>query len=235
MALLARLRHILFASLHDAFNHLEKPARLLNYQILALREQLDHAREQVAVAMAAERRLATQATDAERAEEQWEQRARRAVEHREDELAREALRRKRTAKELAAYYHRAHEQQYQAVVGLRASLKRLEMRLLEFKAKRAHMLAKLETAQAQRMISRSLRQAVGTDAFEIFDRIAFQSDSELQQALALTELFDDPDEAFVVAERDSGVEIELTSLKRELGFRRPESEPRALEERGERW
>lgn len=235
MALLARLRHILFASLHDAFNHLEKPARLLNYQILALREQLDHAREQVAVAMAAERRLATQATDAERAEEQWEQRARRAVEHREDELAREALRRKRTAKELAAYYHRAHEQQYQAVVGLRASLKRLEMRLLEFKAKRAHMLAKLETAQAQRMISRSLRQAVGTDAFEIFNRIAFQSDSELQQALALTELFDDPDEAFVVAERDSGVEIELTSLKRELGFRRPESEPRALEERGERW
>ncbi len=235
MGLLARLRRRVFASIHEAFDRFEKPARMLNYRILALREQLEHAREQVAAAIGAERRLATQATDAERAEEQWAQRARRAVEHREEELAREALRRKRTAKELAAYYHRAHEQQYQAVVGLRASLKRLELRLLEFKAKRAHLLAQLDTAQTQRMIARSLRQAVGTDAFETFDRIAFQADSEVQQTLALTELLDDPDEAFVVAARDSAVELELTTLKRELGFHHPDNEARALEERGERW
>ncbi len=232
MTLLARLRRILFATMHETFDRIEKPARMLNYQILELRENLEHAREQVAAAMAAERRLATQATDAERAGEQWEQRARRAVEHREDELAREALRRKRTAVELAAYYHHAHEQQYQIVVGLRASLKRLELRLLEIKAKRAHLLAQLESANAQRFIARSLRQAVGLDAFEAFDRIAFQADTELQQALALTELMDDPDEAFVVADRNCAVEIELTSIKRELGYMRTEN--KALEEHGER-
>ena len=108
------------------------------------------------------------------------------------------------------------------------------MRLLAFKAKRAHLLAQLDAAKAKRMISRSLRQTVGIDAFETFDRIAFQADSELQQALALTELLDDPDEAFVLAERNGGVELELTSLKRELGYHLPENTPRVLGERGDR-
>ena len=111
MALFTHLQRILLSSMHDAFVRFERPTQTLNYRILGLREQLEHAREQVAVALAAERRLTTQATDAECAEQQWEQRARRAVEHREDELAREALRRKHMAKELATYYHRAHEQQ----------------------------------------------------------------------------------------------------------------------------
>ncbi len=81
------------------------------------------------------------------------------------------------------------------------------------------------------MVIRSLRQAVGTDAFETFDRIAFQADREMQQALALTELPDDPDEAFVVPEHARAVEFELTSLKRELGFHLPDKEAHVLPER----
>ncbi len=144
MGLLAGVRRRLITAVHEVFDRCEKPVRALNYQIFTLREQLEQAREQVAAALAAERRLAAQATEAERADAQWAQRARRALVHREEELAREALRRKGTAKALAAYYHRAHEQQYQVVVGQRASLKRLEVRLLAAKAKRAHLLARLD-------------------------------------------------------------------------------------------
>jgi len=234
MRFFARLRRILFANIHSTIGRLEEPARMLNYKILEVRDNIDQAREAVAAAMTAERRLSMQAIDAERAADQWDQRARRAIEHHEDELAREALRRKRTALELNEYYQRAHAQQMKTVTRLRTALKRLELRLTEVKARRAHLMAKFEAAHSQRVVARSIQQAVGTDAFETFDRVVFQADTELQQALALTELVDDPDESFVVAGRDGAVESELTALKRELGFCGYKSTARAFEEQADR-
>ena len=233
MGFFARLRQQMLDTVYAVVHHDIVTAGTLNYRILEMRERLENAREMMATTLAAECRLAMQAEDAARATEQWAQRAWRAVEYGEDELAREALRRKCTAEKLTAFYQRAHARRLHAVVGVRNAVKRLESRLLEMKTKRTHMLAHLAAVRATRIIARSPRQTIGAEAFETFDRIAFEADTKLRQALALTELVDDLDESFVVSERDHAVEIALASLKRQLRGNARKHTPTAAEKQGE--
>jgi phage shock protein A len=232
MALFKRVRRLLRASLNEALNRTEDPVGTLNYLVLELCEHLERAREQVAAAMAAERRLAEQAGEAEHAAGQWQARARRAVEHGSEELAREALRRRFAAEEMARYFRQAHEEQARGVARLRSSLAYLERRLQEARMVRAKLLARAETARAQEVVARSLRQAVGEEAFEEFDRIAVRIDTEQHRAQALAELtVQGSEEAFAIAERDTVVERELLMLKNEPPVLPAAGEPPALAQR----
>jgi phage shock protein A len=217
--MLARIRRILRANINDMLERAEDPAKMLNFLILEMQETLEQAQEEVAAAMAAEARLALLAEEAEASAQQWEGRARRAVEHGEDELAREALRRKLAAAELARHYEGERGLQGRSVAQMRASLDNLRKRLQEAKARRTVLLTHLQTAQAQRVVARSLRQAVmGDDAFAAFDRLALTVENERLKSAALVELNNDHlvEDAFLVSEETVAVEQELTMLKREV-------------------
>jgi len=216
MALFKRIRALLRASLNEALNRTEDPVGTLNYLVLELSEHLERAREQTAAAMAAERRLAEQADDAERAAQQWTARARRAMEHGSVEAAREALRHRSAMEEEGRYFRRAHEEQARGVASLRSSLAYLEGRLREARMIRARLRARMTSARAQEVITQSIRQAAGEEIFEEFDRIAESIATAQHRSQAMAELtVQGSDETFVMAEQDMAVERELLMLKNE--------------------
>ncbi|MHB0937346.1 MAG: PspA/IM30 family protein [Armatimonadota bacterium] len=217
MAFFTRMRRLLRASLNEALDASEDPVAALNYLVLELCEHLERARTAVAAAMAAERRLAEQAENAGQAGRQWTERARRALLNGAEDLAREALRRKRAAEEMARYFGEALEEQHREVARLRSALAYLQGRLQEARMARVKLLARVETARAQQVVTRSLQQTVGKGAFEEFDRIAARIDNQQYREQALAELtIGSSEDAFVLAEQDLQVERELSMLKDEL-------------------
>ncbi|MHB9026056.1 MAG: PspA/IM30 family protein [Armatimonadota bacterium] len=233
MGMLSRIRRVLRANINEMLERAEDPANMLNFLILEMQETLEQTQEEVATAMAAEARLAQLAQEAEASTHQWDGRARRAVEHGEDDLAREALRRKLAAADLARHYGRECEQQARAVAQMRDALDNLRKRLQEAKARRVILLTHLHTAQAQRVVARSLRHAVvGNDAFAAFDRLALHVENERLKSAALVELTNDHlvEDAFLVGEETTAVEGELTMLKREVHSLPGEEEVPALEQ-----
>lgn len=232
MGIFTRIRRLLRANINDTLDKAEDPAKMLNFLVIEMQESLEQARSQVAEAMAAERRLAQQAQEAQRATDQWADRARLALVHGQEELAREALRRKLAAGDLAAYYQRAQTEQAEEVRKLRPSLDRLERRLLEAKARRTKLLAQVQTTKAQTIITRSVRQAVGSDAFEAFDHIAGQVEMAQHRAGAIAELsHNDLEENILVTAEAAAIERELSQIKGELGYIEGEVAPVALEHR----
>lgn len=234
MGVMTRIQRVLKANLHDMLDRAEDPATMLNYLIIEMQESLEQAREETALAMAAEKRLAQQASEADHASEQWKRRAHLALKQGQEDLAREALRKQLAAEQLAVQYAKAHAEQSVAVAELRNALDLLQMRLRDARARRASLLAQLQATHAQQVIAHSLRQTIGYEAFDAFDRIAGTIASRQQYAVALTELNrGDGEDTFLIAEEQGAIEHRLHMMKQELGYLESQPEPRALEDQGD--
>lgn len=233
MSVWGRLRRIFGTSLHATVSRAEDPVRMVNYQVLEMQESVDRAREEIAKAMAAERRLAMQDVDTHRTAVGWEERARWALAHEDDELAREAIRRKIAAEEMGAYYRRARSQQAQTVSELRLTLERVVALLAQAKARRRALLAHHDAARAQQAAARAVSRVVGSDAAESFERLEEQSRQESSTAMAeLVMTGQDTELRFQALEENESVELALHEMKRALGYQAPadvsddaESEP----------
>jgi phage shock protein A len=234
MEMWKRLRRLMGVHAHDALTHAEDPVKLVNFQVAEMQEGVERAREEIARAIAAERRLQMQGLDARRAAVGWEERARWAVTHGDDDLAREALHRRQASQQVADYYHRAHEQQQQAVVELKATLRHLGHLLQQSKARRTALLAHRDAALAQQAAAKSLTRITGAESTTAFERLADEIAVDTAQASAALEMHaDDPETRFQAVEAHDAVESELRALKQELGYL-PHDEPAgALEQQEE--
>ncbi len=94
MGILDRVTTVLKSNLNALINKAEDPEKMLDQVLIQMREQLGEAKREVAVAIADEKRLGAQLEAELEQVREWEQRATLAVQKGDDELAREALRRK---------------------------------------------------------------------------------------------------------------------------------------------
>src|SRR5690606_29550488 len=105
MGIFDRLATVLKSNINDLISRSENPEKMLNQIIVDMRDQLAKAKQQVAAAIADEKRLRDQ-TDAEfKQSEEWEKRAMLAIGEGRDDLAKQALVRQQE--------HLTHAQQLQ--------------------------------------------------------------------------------------------------------------------------
>src|ERR687891_394725 len=91
MGLFDRLTTLIRSNINDLISSAENPEKMLNQIIIDMRDQLVKAKQQVAAAIADEKRLRDQ-TDAEYKQAQdWEQKAMLAIREGRDDLAKQAL------------------------------------------------------------------------------------------------------------------------------------------------
>ena len=102
MGLFDRLSSLIKANLNDLISKAEEPEKLLEQSILDMRSQLAKAKQQVAAAIADEKRLRDQADTEFKQAGEWEQRAMLAIQQNRDDLARQALMRQQEHGEHAA-------------------------------------------------------------------------------------------------------------------------------------
>src|ERR1043165_205445 len=91
MGIIDRLSTLIRSNINDLISRAENPQKVLEQLIIDMRNQLAKAKQQVAAAIADEKRLSAQAEQEKKLSEDWEKRAVLAVQEGRDDLAKQAL------------------------------------------------------------------------------------------------------------------------------------------------
>src|SRR2546422_2972297 len=91
MGIFDRLSTLFRSNINDLISRAENPEKMLNQLIVDMRSHLAKAKQQVAAAIADEKRLAAQVDVEKKGAEDWERRAVLAGEERRDDLAKQEL------------------------------------------------------------------------------------------------------------------------------------------------
>uniref|UniRef100_A0A7C2C3C0 PspA/IM30 family protein n=1 Tax=Thermus islandicus TaxID=540988 RepID=A0A7C2C3C0_9DEIN len=218
MNLLDRMGRLIRANLNDLLRRAEDPEKILEQALWDMKEALKEAREQVAAAMAEAKRLEREVESHEQEALLWEEKAKEALGAGREDLAREALRRKKRALDLAAGFKHQLEEQKTLTDRLMTQLKALEAKMDEAEARKKLLLARkkgVEAAEAVRRLESRLDQHPALEAFEEMEAriLAMEDRHEALKALDGQDL--DKELSALSAEKE--VEEELLRLKRELG------------------
>src|ERR671925_116466 len=91
MGIFDRLSTMLRSNINDLISRAENPEKMLNQLILDMKTQLAKAKQQVASAIADEKKLQSDVEALKKQAEDWERRAMLAVQEGRDDLAKQAL------------------------------------------------------------------------------------------------------------------------------------------------
>ena len=228
MSIFSRISTLFKANINDVLTQVEDPEKILNQVVLDMQEQLAGAKQKVAAAIADEKRLYKQQTDAAEQAKQWEDKATIAVQKERDDLAREALARRNEHQQLADEYKGLWEKQKQAVEQLKVHLRELQQKIEEANRKKNLLIARQRRAKAQKQIHETMAGMKDGSAFRTFDRMAEKVDVMEAKAEAAAEMADfneDKLEAeFAKLETKTTVDDDLVALKAKLGKSTPSDE-----------
>ncbi|MFZ5893074.1 MAG: PspA/IM30 family protein [Myxococcota bacterium] len=232
MGIFSRLAALLKANINDLINRSEDPEKMLNQIVIDMGEQLIEARKQVAASIADEKRLEKQAQEEGAKAAEWERRAMLAVRAGDENLAKEALARKKEHETLRVQFQDQWQKQNQAVEQLKLALRALNNKIEEAKRKKNLLIARKKRAEAQKAISETMSGLRNASAFEAFDRMAGnieRMEAEAEAASELHEQFtgDTLAHKFHELESTHGVDEDLLALKRKMGLAPPEPPPAA--------
>jgi phage shock protein A len=165
-----------------------------------------------------ERRVAEANADAGR----WHEKARAALAKGDEALAKQALLRHKTSKEMAETCSKELEKQKVAVGQLRQALEAMDKKIENAKAQRAVLLTKKKVAETTRQISRAAGDMKIPSSFSEFDRIAEKiEDMEIKAGVEMELSGDKLQSKIEEAEADHEmllIEDELSKMKREMGL-----------------
>lgn len=218
MGLLDRVATVIKSNLNYLINKAENPEKMLDQILLQMREQLVEAKREVAVAIADEKRLGAQLEAELEQVREWERRAMLAVQKNDDELAREALRRKADHEKIAIGYKQQWDAQKASTENLKNALRALSQKIEEAARKKNLLIARQKRAEAQKHIHEVMTGLSDTSAFEAFDRMATKVEQIEAQASASVEITqelsgDTLEQRFRALEGSSDVDQELLALK----------------------
>lgn len=222
MGLMSRAWTVLRSNLNDLISRSEDPEKMLSQIVIDMQQQLGRVKQEVAAAVADEKRLEQQhLAEAEQAKE-WERKATLAVEKGQDDLAREALRRQGEHARYAVEYRKQWEIQRESTEKLRAGLHDLSRKIEEARRKKNLLVARHRRAEAQAKIHETMSGLSDTSAFETFDRMAAKVDETEARAAAAVELGEELtgealEKKFAALESGQDVEQALAALKARSG------------------
>src|SRR5690606_9027897 len=156
MGIFSKLSTVIRSNINDLIARAENPEKMLNQIILDMREQLTKAKQEVAVAIADERKLKAQAEEEARQAQEWERRAMLAVKENRDDLARQALLRQQEYAQRAQSLYETWQRQSAETERLKESLRQLNAKIEEARRKKNLLIAKQKRAEAQKRIHETM-------------------------------------------------------------------------------
>jgi phage shock protein A len=218
MGIFQKLSLLIRSNINDAIAKAENPEKVLNQLITDMREQLARAKQEVAVAIADERKLKAQVEEERKQAADWEGR---------DDLAKQALVRQQEHNDRANTLEETWQRQAEETEKVKASLRQLNDKIEEAKRKKNLLVAKQKRAQAQKRIHQTMTGLNDRSAFEAFERVAERIEESERQLLAADEVTqaltgDSLETEFRQLESGDtgtgGVEARLEALKEQLGL-----------------
>ncbi len=218
MGVLDRVSTLIRANINDLISRAEDPEKVIRQLLLDMNNQLIQVKTQVAAAIADERRLQKRYEDNQKKADEWQRKAELAVERGEDELAKEALARKRSFQEVADGFKAQWTEQSAQVETLKEALAQLEAKIAEAETKKDLLIARSRRAKAETNIRKTLAGVDANGALSEFERMEEKVEEEEARAKAYADLDQDTlDEKFKQLEQEDDLNKELAALKARMG------------------
>src|SRR5215470_17191590 len=141
MSLMERVSTLIRANLNDLIDKAENPEKLIKQVILDMENQLLQVKTQVAIAIADQHLLEKKRKENEDKITEWNRKAELAVSKNEDDLARKAIERALSYKQLSASFVQQVSDQKLQVETLKTALTTLQQKLEEARAKAEKLMA----------------------------------------------------------------------------------------------
>jgi len=217
MGLLDRLSRLLRANLNAFVSEAEDPIKILDQSVADMQEDLVKLRQAVAVAIASQKRLDNQANQAKEQIQNWLSRAELALKNGDDDLAREALNRKKTFQETFESLTTQFKTQNGQVEKLKKSLLLLERKISEARTKKDMLKARAQAAKAQQKIQSAVGDLGSKSAMAAFERMEDKVEALEASGQAALELAgEDLESKFAALEGGDDIEKELDILRSQL-------------------
>ena len=222
MGLFDRLSAMLRSNINDLISRAENPEKMLNQLILDMKTQLAKAKQQVASAIADEKKLQNDAEALRKQAEDWERRAMMAVQEGRDDLAKQALGRYNEQLQGAQQLHETWLRHKAETEQLKLSLRQLNDKIEEAKRKKNILVARSKRAEAQQRIQETMSGLSDKSAFESFERMAEKIEATERKALAAAELNEEFSgdrliQQFEALEYKGSSDQQLIELKAKMG------------------
>ncbi|OGT93904.1 MAG: hypothetical protein A2083_02090 [Gemmatimonadetes bacterium GWC2_71_9] len=223
MGIFDRLATMIRSNLNDLISRAENPEKMLNQLVLDMRSQLAKAKQQVATAIADEKKLQAQAEQEKKLAEDWEKRAMLAVQEGRDDLAKQALLRHAEHMQNAAQLDETWRKHAAETEQLKNSLRALNDKIEEAKRKKNILIARQRRAEAQRRIQETMSSMSDKSAFETFERMTERIEETERKALAAAELSEELEgdqlqRQFTQLEYKADADTQLLALKQRMGL-----------------
>lgn len=217
MGLFDRVSRLLRANINDAISKAEDPEKILEQAIIDMQEDLVQLRQAVATAIASQKRTQQQQSQAQSEADSWQRRAQLALQKGDENLAREALSRKKVQAETATALKTQLDQQSATVDTLKRNLIALEGKISEAKTKKDMLKARASAAKANEQLQKTVGNMGTSSAMGAFERMeekVLQMEARSQAAAELAGA--DLESQFAQLESGSDVDDELAAMKAQL-------------------
>lgn len=218
MGLFDRIMRVIRANINSLVGKAEDPEKILEQAVIDMQEDLIQLRQAVAASIATQKRTERQYSQTQSQADEWYRRAQLALQKGDDNLAREALTRRKTYQETAAAMKGQLEQQSAVVNQLKQNMRQLESKIADAKAKKDLYVARARSAKASEKLNEMMGQfntGSAMNAFERMEEKVLQLEAR-SQALAELGAADSLESKFASLEGSSGVDAELAAMKAQL-------------------
>lgn len=227
MGLFDRIWRAIRANLNDLVGKMEDPEKILEQTVLDMQNDLIQLRQAVAQAIATQKRTERQASQARTNSEEWYRRAQLALQKGDENLAREALARRKSYVETASAMEAQLSQQGAIVTQLKQNMMKLESKISEAKTKKDMYIARARSAKASEQLNEMLNRVGTGSAMNAFERM---EDKVLQleaKSEAMAELSGDSlEKRFEALGQGDEIDAELAAMKGQMNQGAlPQSQP----------
>ncbi len=217
MGLFDRVGRLVRANVNDMVSKAEDPEKILEQALMDMQEDLINMKQAVATAIAAQKRSQQQYEKNLSESNTWQSRAQLALQKGDENLAREALVRKKAFSDTAASLKTQLDSQVSQVDMLRKNLMAMESKISEAKTKKDMLKARAAAAKANEQLQSVINSNNTGSAMAAFERM---EDKVLQieaRSVAAAELGGAGLEAqFALLESGSDVDDELAAMKNQM-------------------
>lgn len=215
---IARVKNIVSGSVNDQIDSLENPETLVRETIRNMELELEKMADVLGTAIANENNLLKKHQEAKAEVEVWTKRAEQAVRTNQEDLAKEALRKKILNQDVVGQFEKLLDEAKITSDKIRYQVKQMQEKLEETKIKQTAIVAKSQSAKAMMQYAK-VAGDLSESAAGNLKRMEEKVDLNVSKAEALSEIAgtETIEKKMEKLDQDAEIFAELEKLKGQIG------------------
>ncbi|XP_058089024.1 membrane-associated 30 kDa protein, chloroplastic-like isoform X2 [Magnolia sinica] len=171
MNLFDRFARVIKSYANAIISSVEDPEKILEQTVLEMNDDLTKMRQATAQVLASQKRLENKYKAAQQASDEWYRKAQLALEKGQEDLAREALNRRKSYADNANTLKTQLDQQKNVVENLVSNTRLLESKIQEAKSKKDTLKARAQSAKTATKVNEMLGNVNTSSALSAFEKM----------------------------------------------------------------